>query len=250
MSDASPPLGTEPARPVRFAIEHRTEYQYGTAMNDGYTVTHLLPRDTAYQRVESAELFVTPDADEYDENIDMFGNRVVHLGIHHPHQQLGVTARSVVTVQPARVPAVDHAAAISWEDVAATVFAARGAEVLDVGPFAAATSTTPNLAVLVPFVNEAFTPGRPFLEAVRVLCGRIFEDFVFDPGFSDITTPIEAVMAARRGVCQDFAHLALACLRSVGLAGRYVSGYVETAPPPGEAKMVGADASHAWCSTW
>jgi len=235
---------------ITFNVVHRTEYQYGRLMSDGYTVVHLLPRETSTQRVHSAEVHVTPDADEYDEHVDMFGNRVVRLGIHHPHQQLGVTARCVVETLPHPPPASGADPSITWEDVAARVAAARGAIALEVAPFVAATAATPPIATLRELTDAAFTPGRPFLDAVRALCHTIFIGFAFDPGFSDISTPIDAVLAARRGVCQDFAHLALACLRSVGLPARYVSGYVETVPPPGEDKVVGADASHAWCSAW
>ena len=97
---------------------------------------------------------------------------------------------------------------------------------------------------------DTFLPGRPIVDAVEALCLQIFEQFEFDPHFSNVATPLDAVLSARRGVCQDFAHLAIGCLRSLGLAARYVSGYIETEPPPGEQRMVGADASHAWCSVW
>ena len=244
-------MSAEPASPGPvFTVVHRTEYQYGTAMSDGYTVAHLLPRETPHQRVVSAEVHVTPDADEYDEHVDMFGNRVVRLGIHHPHQQLGVTARSVVeTNPPSGVPAGANAE-ITWEAVAAHTAALRGEVALEVAPFLAITPSTPALPVLRQLTDRAFAPERTFLEAVRSLCHLIYGEFVFDPGFSDVSTPIDAVVAAKRGVCQDFAHLAIACLRSVGLAARYVSGYIETSPPPGQAKAVGGDASHAWCSAW
>jgi transglutaminase-like putative cysteine protease len=235
--------------PNKFSVVHRTEYSYGASMADGYTVVHLLPRDSPTQRVMSAELHVTPDPDEYDEHVDLFGNRVVRLGVHQPHQHLGVVARCVVELLPMREPS-PAAAAIGWEDVVRAVATVRGNDAIEVGPYAAPTAATHSDPQLRALLDEAFVPGRSFLDAVRILCSRIFEDFVFDSTFSDVSTPIEAVLAARRGVCQDFAHLALACLRSVGLAGRYVSGYIETLPPPGEEKLVGADASHAWCSAW
>lgn len=230
-----------------FTVVHRTEYQYSAPMTDGYTVAHLLPRSTATQRVESAELHVTPDADEYDEHVDAFGNRVVRLGVHHPHAHLGVTMRTTVTSTP---PVPVLASPTPWEEVAAAVASARGDRAIDVAAFAAPTAVTSPVAGVHDLASRAFTPDRPFVEAVRDLCSTIHHDFAFDAAFSDVSTPLDAVLAARRGVCQDFAHLALACLRSLGLAGRYVSGYIETLPPPGEAKLVGADASHAWCSTW
>ncbi len=232
---------------VRFSVVHRTEYLYTAAMSDGYTVGHLLPRATPTQRVDSAELHVTPDADEYDEHVDAFGNRVVRLGVHHPHAHLGVTMRTTVTIMP---PGPVPASPTPWEVVAAAVSAAKGDRAIEVGAFAAPTSVTTPVPGVRELAASAFPPERPFVEGVRDLCSTIHREFVFDAAFSDVSTPLEAVLAARRGVCQDFAHLALACLRSLGLAGRYVSGYIETVPPPGEQKLVGADASHAWCGTW
>lgn len=234
----------------RFAVVHRTEYRYGSVMNDGYTVAHLLPRDTPLQRVESAEVHVTPDPDEYDEHIDAFGNRGARLGVHHPHDCLGVTARSVVEVLAP--PTFDELAVTSpsWSDVATAIPLLRGDQAVAVGAFAALTPPTSPTDGISDLVADAFVPGRSVVEAARRLCSRIFHDFEFDAGFSDVSTPLGAVVAARRGVCQDFAHLSLACLRSVGLAARYVSGYIETEPPPGVPKLAGADASHAWCSVW
>jgi transglutaminase-like putative cysteine protease len=121
---------------------------------------------------------------------------------------------------------------------------------LEVGPYLAHTVSTPKLESLRELTEPEFTPGRAVVEAVSGLCHRIFGAFQFDPSFSDVSTPLDAVLAARRGVCQDFAHVAAAALRSVGLPARYVSGYIETTPPPGEPKLVGVDASHAWCSVW
>lgn len=236
--------------PRTFSVVHRTEYRYGSPMADGYTIVHLLPRDTPYQHVVRAEVHVTPDADEYDEHLDLFGNRVVRLGIHHPHHQFGVTARSVVETNPPMSAPAGADVFLPWDAAASGVAMARGPLALEVTPFLAATAATPALPALRDFTGPAFTPGRPFLEAVQDLCHQIYLGFVFDSSFSDVSTPIDAILSARRGVCQDFAHLATACLRSVGLAARYVSGYVETQPPPGEEKIVGADASHAWCSVW
>lgn len=235
------------AEGVTFSVVHRTEYQYSASMSDGYTVAHLLPRSTPTQEVLAADLHVTPDVDEHDEHLDMFGNRVVRIGVHHPHEHLGVTARCTVRTVPPPHPV---SGGRSWEAVAALVASARGDLALEVGPFAATTRVTSVVPGVRELASEAFTPDRPFVDAVRHLCSAIYGGFVFDSSFSDVSTPLDAVLAARRGVCQDFAHLALACLRSVGLAGRYVSGYIETLPPPGQAKLVGADASHAWCSTW
>lgn len=235
---------------LRFSIVHRTEYRYGLSMSDGYTVAHLLPRDTPAQRVELAEVHVTPDVDEYEEHRDLFGNRVVRLGVHHPHEHLGVTGRCVVEVDADALEPHPGSAALPWETAAAAAASARGDLAVEVGPFTALTAATPRLDVLDRLVDDVFTPGRPLLDVVRALSERIHTEFVFDPEFTDVSTPIAEVVAARRGVCQDFAHLALSCLRSRGLAARYVSGYIETEPPPGQPKLSGTDASHAWCGVW
>jgi transglutaminase-like putative cysteine protease len=232
---------------ITFSIVHRTEYRYGAPMNDGYTVAYLLPRDTPNQRVVSADVHVTPDADEYEERVDMFGNRVVRLGVHRQHDHLGVVGRCVVDVD---VPANSPSGGLPWNAVVVAVSDARGDRAVDVAAFAAPTDATPPVPALDRMLDDLFHPGRPLVDVVRAVSSRINAEFLFDPEFSTVSTPITDVLTARRGVCQDFAHLMLAALRSRGLAARYVSGYIETEPPPGMDKLIGSDASHAWCSVW
>lgn len=233
----------------RYRVRHVTSYDYHAAMTDGYTVVHVLPRDTPNQQVLEASLEVTPEPLERDEFVDLFGNRVAQFGVHGPHEGLTIEARSTVAVVPPRV--VDDG--VPWEHVAATVAGLRGDAVLDVGPFRARSQFV-DLArwgpTLADIAAPSFPPGRSVVEAIRDLCHRIHVEFAFDPTSTDVSTPLGDVLAARRGVCQDFAHLATGCLRSIGLAARYVSGYLETEPPPGQARLVGADMSHAWCSVW
>jgi transglutaminase-like putative cysteine protease len=142
---------------------------------------------------------------------------------------------------------------MAWERVAATVAGLRGPVALDVVPFAAPSrfvTVNANRMALFELVSSAFWPGRPIVEATVAFCTQIFETFVFDSSFTEVSTPLDSVLAERRGVCQDFAHLAVGCLRTLGLSARYVSGYIETEPPPGEPKLIGVDATHAWCSLW
>ncbi|MBI5090140.1 MAG: transglutaminase family protein [Actinobacteria bacterium] len=222
---------------IRFLTVHRTDYSYGSSMSDGYTVAHVLPRDTPHQRVESASVEVEPQADELEEHLDAFGNRVVRLGMHHPHDRLSVVGRSVVSVD---VVAPDAPSLQDGPTLAQAVDAvrhARGDRAVEIGPFVGPTPATPSSRQLDALI-------------VRGLSRRIHAEFRFDPEFSNVSTPIADVLEARRGVCQDFAHLAIAMLRSCGLAARYVSGYLETTPPPGQHKLTGSDASHAWCSVW
>ncbi len=240
---------------TRFSVVHRTDYHYGSHMADGYSVAHVLPRTTTHQRVISAAVEVDPVADEYEELIDLFGNRVVRIGVHRRHEHLSVTGRCVVDVDDVALPSDPPSLAgpgddMAWDDVSTLLTGARGDLAVEVAPFAAVTAATPSVDLLDDLVGDLFVPGRPLSELVRSVGERIHRSFAFDPGFSDVSTPVADVVAARRGVCQDFAHVMLACLRARGLAARYVSGYIETTPAPGFDKLVGADASHAWCSVW
>jgi len=179
--------------------------------------------------------------------LDGFGNIVTYLGMHHPHDELEVVADSEVVVEPNPVPSdLD----LAWDQIEGLL----ASDNTDDGVLAHACRLPSELVPAEPGVQElvapAFPPGRPVVEALADLTHRIFTTFTFDPTSSDVTTPLAEVLRNRRGVCQDFAHLAIDCLRSIGLAARYVSGYLETAPPPGAVKLVGADASHAWCAAY
>jgi transglutaminase-like putative cysteine protease len=209
-------------------------------------MAHLLPRPTPSQVVLSAEVRITPEPDEREESTDIFGNRVLRFAIHRNHSSLEVEAISEVVHSP-RLFNGEHP---TWESIAELIASQAGTVAAEVAPFAADS----RLAAIVPELDEltgpVFTPGRSIVDVVIDLCHTINREFQFDAGFSDITTPVSAVLAARRGVCQDFAHVAVAALRSKGLAGRYISGYIETRPPPGQQRLVGVDASHAWAAAW
>jgi transglutaminase-like putative cysteine protease len=230
-------------------VVHRTSYRYGAAMTDGYTVACLVPRPTEYQRVIESHVSVDPQASEEDSYLDAFGNLVHQFGLHEPHKSIAITAHSVVEVTDRPIP-VDLT---PWEQVGSELDLATGELAVETG-FFRSTSTFVDLddlgVALRSIATRSFTTGRPIVEAADALCRDIHAGFKFDAGFSEVSTPLRRVLAARRGVCQDFAHLAIGCLRSIGLAARYVSGYIETVPPPGQPRLVGADASHAWCSLW
>jgi transglutaminase-like putative cysteine protease len=229
----------------RFRVTHRTEYQYGRPMADGFTATHLAPRPTPHQSVLSTVLHIDPQPDEFDATHDAFGNPVALFAVHHPHSSLVVESTIEVDVT---VPE-PVSSTLAWDEVARRAAEATGALALELGPYLAHTSFTPRLPELGELVIP-FTPGRPVAHVVSELCYLIFTTFRFDAGATDVSTPLAEVLSERHGVCQDFAHVAAAALRSVGLPARYVSGYIETVPPPGEPKLVGVDASHAWCSVW
>jgi transglutaminase-like putative cysteine protease len=233
----------------RYRVVHRTSYKYGAAMTDGYTVACLVPRPTPWQRVHDASVTLDPPPSEADSYLDAFGNLVHQFGLHELHRALTITAASTVDLDQQPEPVDDT----PWEQVVAMLDAADGKVAVDAGFFRSASTFVDlrDLGVaLRSIATRSFAPGVGIVAAADALCGDIFESFQFDAGFSDVSTPLTRVLAARRGVCQDFAHLAVGCLRSIGLAARYVSGYIETMPPPGKPRLVGADASHAWCSVW
>lgn len=233
----------------RYRILHRTTYEYEVPMVDGYTVAHLLPRATHRQQVIAAHLEVNPEPTEYDEFTDLFGNRVVQFGVHRPHSQLVVDAWSEVELSP--WAPMDPGP--SWEQVVQAVREERGLTALEIAPFAGSSQFVDlgNFgSELAEIAHQVFWAGRPILEATAALCELIFNEFVFDPTATDVSTPLGQVLRERRGVCQDFAHVATGCLRSIGLASRYVSGYLETEPPEGMTRLIGADLSHAWASVW
>ena len=230
----------------RLRVSHVTTYEYSLPMNDGYSVAVLMPRPTPWQTVDRAAVTVEPEPDERVERHDVFGNRVIQLGIHHQHDRLTVRATSDVTVRPIRL----DGSGPPWEAVVAMVGELRGQEALDVRPFAGGVSLLADesdRSALGDVVASAFTPRRPVVEVARALCETIHEQFEYDHAFTEVSTPLATVLAARRGVCQDFAHLAISALRMFGLPARYISGYIETAPT---GDLRGGDASHAWCAVW
>ena len=234
---------------MSYRVVHRTAYDYGATMTDGYSVACLAPRETAWQTVRRTEITVEPDVPEVDRFVDAFGNRQYQFGVHEPHDHLVITADSIVDV----TPRPDPDDPTPWDDVVGRLAVATGDLALETGWFRSTSALVDLESLAEPLAaltRDVFHPGRGIVDAVRALCHEINATFEFDPHFSTVSTPLVDVLDQRRGVCQDFAHLAIACLRSLGLAAGYVSGYIETLPPPGEAKLVGADASHAWCSVW
>jgi transglutaminase-like putative cysteine protease len=247
-----------------YSVRHRTEYAYDDEVTASYGRAYLTPRDAPGQWTRHAHLEVTPEPDLVTESEDFFGNPTAYVEVHTPHRRLVVTATSEVAVDR---PAPDLTAIDGWTWEAARdgvadwpqdasravdgVPGAAGAQVVD--PVAARGFLLPSPQISFPtvvraYVGEVFVAGRGVGTAVRELVTRIHADFAYRPGVTTITTPLEEVLELREGVCQDFAHLTVACLRSIGLPARYVSGYLETQPPPGKPRLQGADASHAWAS--
>ena len=235
---------------MNYRIRHTSRYHYSAPVTLCWNEACLLLRDTPQQRCLASALQVTPAPADQSERYDYFGNRISHFVIQEPHQELVVTATSRVSVCP---PSGDLLAATnreSWESVAATLRNDRSKATLEALPFLYDSPFIKLSQKLADYARPSFSEGETLLEAVGDLMRRIYQEFTYDPGFTSLATPLATVLRQRRGVCQDFAHLGVGCLRAMGLAARYVSGYIETLPPPGQEKLVGADASHAWFAVY
>ncbi len=236
--------GTEGARTYR--ITHRTVYRYSDVVTNSYGRGFLTPRDSARQRCLTHDVLIDPEAADSSTSRDAYGNLSSYFHVTRRHRTLSVTSRSVVEVDPpsdtvhgggsARAP-WEIARPVGADGALATEF------MLDLRP--------PEITTAVcDYAAPSFTPGRPLIEVLRDLSSRIHRDFTYRSGSTTVSTRVNEVLAAREGVCQDFARLAAACLRANGLAASYVSGYLATDPPPGKERLVGIDATHAWASVW
>jgi transglutaminase-like putative cysteine protease len=230
---------------MKYSVSHTTHYRYSAPVSLCHNVAHLRPRATPRQTCHSSQLSVTPLPSKVHSWVDLFGNHQDYFSIQEPHTELSVTALSEVEVV-ANGDLLDSAFPIAWEQALDHLRQASDPQVLEARQFTLESNFIEFSNGIMEYAADSFTAGRPLLEAVHDLMQRIHRDFTYDPHFSSIATPLQQVLEHRRGVCQDFAHLAIACLRAQGMAARYVSGYLETRPPPGQEKLVGADASHAW----
>ena len=233
---------------MKLRVVHRTTYRYGEAVTTSHHEARLTPRDSYNQRTLGHEFTVTPAPDARRRRFDYFGNRTLHFSLSEPHRTLEVVAESLVDVNPLREVLLE--ASPPWEQVRDRLRSDRRRDALDAFAMTLESPHVPAFPELAEYARPSFAPGRPVLGAVRELVARIHADFVYDPRATAISTPLTELLHNRRGVCQDFAHLAIGCLRSQGLAARYVSGYLLTRPPPGKQRLVGADASHAWLAAF
>lgn len=222
-----------------YLVTHTTQYRYGHPVTVCHNEAYLVPREMPRQQCRITQLQIDPAPAVRDAREDFFGNRVVYFAIQKSHTTLRVSAVSEVAVTAAEP--LDPERSRPWEQVRDDAF--RRADLM---PFLLDSPYVPVEPDWLDYATRSFPAGRPFLSGVQDLMGRIFADFKYDPGFTTLATPIAEVFAHRRGVCQDFAHLAIACLRALRLPARYVSGYLLTLPPPGQVRLTGADASHAW----
>lgn len=230
-------------------VTHETRYDYAPAVETAQHMAHLRPRDLGWQAVLDHRLAISPAPVHCSESDDIYGNRRTFFAFESTHDQLVVTAESLVrTAQPALLPQAD--ARLAW-DVVRERFRYRAGEHDDAASdFVFPSRHVPPHDDFVAYARASFPPGRPLFEAVMELTLRIYRDFEYASGSTEINTPAVKALGQRRGVCQDFAHIMIACCRALGLPARYVSGYLLTQPPPGQPRLVGADASHAWVEVY
>jgi transglutaminase-like putative cysteine protease len=231
-----------------YKIVHRSTYKYKFPVSVGNHVACLKPRSSMQHQLTRNELNIHPKPATCTERIDYFGNRLCFFTVQEPHKELVVEARSEVRILENATPWPQHAP--SWEEIAGSLQRDHSLCGLDAYQFAFESPRIKTRPEFAAYALQSFTPGRPMPEALLDLTTRIHQDFRFDSKVTTVRTPPEEVFQKRRGVCQDFAHLQIACLRSLNLAARYVSGYLRTYQPPGIKRLVGADASHAWVSAY
>ncbi len=226
---------------MRFRVVHRTEYGYDEVVNQSHGRAHLLPREEPGQTVLSKKVVIDPTPDEQHDHVDYFGNASSYFRLVSPHDSLTVTSTSTVDVDRTVVP---------WEQLDESVVPHRRPWTLEPlqRELVLPSPLVPRIEEIERYAGKVLVSGAPLGAALFGLLDRIHTDYTYESGATTVTTPLETLLRLRKGVCQDFAHLMIGCLRSVGLPARYVSGYLQTLPPPGRPRLVGADASHAWVS--
>ncbi|KAA9089464.1 transglutaminase family protein [Microbacterium radiodurans] len=231
----------------QYRVWHRTAYTYSAPVDDSVGQFHLTPRELAWQSVRDAAVTLSPDPGDLRRETDYFGNWSTYFHVTDPHEALSIESSSEVAVT---APAYDDAALAQPWELARPLrhpeldHAWRAAEFALPSPRVAQSDATAAYGAV------SLQPGRPIGEAATDLMRRIYTDFDYDSTATTVTSTVGDALEKRAGVCQDFAHVALACLRSHGVAARYVSGYLATQPPPGKERVFGADASHAWLAVW
>jgi transglutaminase-like putative cysteine protease len=231
-----------------YRVRHRTTYSYEDPVSVSHHLVRLTPRNLPGQFCRDTRLIIVPAPPATTSHTDYFGNTQTFFTLQEPHDSLIVEADSELEVHTIQRP--NFAGSPPWETVVESLAGDNSEEGLDAYQFVFGSQRVTASRELADYARDAFLAGRPLLEAVLELMRKIHRDFKFDTKATEVTTPVQAFFQKRRGVCQDFAHLQIACIRSLGLPARYISGYLRTLPPIGRPRLVGADASHAWCSAW
>jgi transglutaminase-like putative cysteine protease len=230
---------------VRYLVKHITHYKYAARVTRCYNLANIIPRDTTRQRCLSNRITLTPLPATTHKRTDYFGNKTFHFEIQKPHTELIITAESEVQINVAN-HALNLDLGVSYQEALDYLRTANKQDTLEAREFLLNSPMIECSEALADYARPSFAPNRSLKACVSELTSRIFKEFAYDPQFSTIATPLSEVLQHKKGVCQDFAHLQVGCLRSMGIPAKYVSGYIETLPKPGEKKLVGADATHAW----
>lgn len=227
-------------------VVHENEYVYAPQVKTAQHMVHLRPAHFEGQQLLAHALRVEPEPAQMRDFVDVYGNTRTFFSMQASHDRLTVVADSMVSTAAPRIPESD----MTWEDVRERMRYHRDANYDPAAEFVFASPYVPRHDDFVTYAQPSFLPGRPLLEAARDLMARIHADFEYETTATDVGTPALEALAMRKGVCQDFTHVMIGCLRSLGLPARYVSGYLLTEPPPGQPRLVGSDASHAWASLY
>jgi transglutaminase-like putative cysteine protease len=233
---------------VIYNLRHRTTYDYESAVTYARCVLRLTPRTSASQTVLKSSVLVTPKPATTLERLGAFGERTLTVVIDKPHRALVIDAKARVDVHGP--PVTDPGAGPSWEQVRASSYQTSGLGPDSPAAYLYPTRRTPIVGAITDYARRSFPPGRPIVEAAAELMTRMRQDFTYDPEATEVSTPAAEAFEARHGVCQDFAHIMISGLKGLGLPAAYVSGYLRTIPPPGQPRLAGADATHAWVSLW
>jgi transglutaminase-like putative cysteine protease len=231
-----------------YTVSHRTTYRYSTPVSFSLHRLHLSPRPCPNQTCQRTALSVSPTPTVQSQAIDYFGNPVTNITVQDEHHVLELHARSIIDVAPPPIPLAEATA--PWDALSGELTADTSKSGLDALQYIFDSPLSAAAPALADYAGASFQPRRPVLDAAKELTTRIYNDFTYDSMATTVSTPVDTVFTNRRGVCQDFAHLQIAMLRSVGVPARYVSGYLLTYPPEGAEKLVGSDASHAWLAVW
>lgn len=227
-------------------VLHETAYDYAPMVRTAQHMAHLKPVETPTQRLLAHHLRVHPAPAQQSESVDVYGNTRSFFSLQSAHERLRVVADSLVSTSPPAEPGDS----LPWQQVVERMRYHRNARYDPAAEFAFASPYVPRDYAFAAYAQASFPEGRPLVDGARELMRRIHRDFEYAPAATDVNTPALEALELKRGVCQDLAHVMLGCLRSLGLPGRYVSGYLLTEPPPGQPRLVGCDASHAWVSVY
>jgi transglutaminase-like putative cysteine protease len=230
---------------MRYQVRHITKYKYASKVSHCYNLANLMPRNTARQTCLESRMIISPKETHANKRTDYFGNHSYHFEIQTPHKELIIIAESLVNIEDFR-PSLNLDLGMNYADALGALKDQPTFDIIQAREFCLDSPMVKTSQELAEYARPSFSLSRPLYACVEELTARIFKDFAYTPGFTSISTPLSEVFAHKKGVCQDFAHLQIACLRAMGIPAKYVSGYMETLPPPGQEKLIGADATHAW----